>query len=192
MNQHMKSAGKFTFCVVLTLIVAGQVLAAQGSRTEARDNVLNVPSFIHNCANNAITAGPPKWVLDRQQYDTAYVFGGLQGDSGQAVAMQSSAPAWAADRKQYETAYVYGATDGDGQAVAASEPAWAADRQQYETAYVYGATDGDSGQAVAMQSSAPAWVADRRQYETAYVYRGLQGDGVTTHSVCGSVSEAAG
>ncbi len=162
MNQHMKSAGKFTFCVVLTLIVAGQVLAAQGSRTEARDNVLNVPSLIHNCANNAITAGPPKWVLDRQQYDTAYVFGGLQGDSGQAVAMQSSAPAWVADRRQYETAYVYGATDGD------------------------------SGQAVAMQSSAPAWVADRQQYETAYVYRGLQGDGVTTHSVCGSVSEAAG
>jgi hypothetical protein len=82
--------------------------------------------------------GVPRWVNDRQQYETSYVYVPAAG-SLQVAGIVHPVPQWAIDRQQYETSYVYMAPVESVSRL----PQWAIDRQQYETNYVYAAQTQD-------------------------------------------------
>lgn len=108
MTHTSRIARTITLCAGLALTVAGQVLAAP-----TIGKALDAPSRIDHCVNSAIKAGAPQWVLDRQQYETTYVYDAAQRDSGQAAAVEAGEPGWVTDRQQYETAYIYDGSVGD-------------------------------------------------------------------------------
>ena len=74
----------------------------------------------------------PQWVLDRQQYDTSFVY--VQLDE------PASSEQWVLDRQQYETTFVQ---LEESSSMAQAIPQWALDRQQYETTYVFSPHDSD-------------------------------------------------
>lgn len=80
----------------------------------------------------------PQWVLDRQQYETTYVYNPTVSIT-QPVQFTINIPQWVRDRQQYETSYVHLSTASDLQTIenTPAVPQWARDRQQYETTYAY-------------------------------------------------------
>ncbi len=84
------------------------------------------------------TNGVPQWVLDRQQYETTYVYVPQVGDCPPTESM-SHIPQWVLDRQQYETTYIYVPQVND-LLLAESVPClpqWVVDCQQYEPNYIY-------------------------------------------------------
>ena len=79
-----------------------------------------------NCLDAPVA---PDWVLDRQQYETTFVY--TPDDISSAFA-----PVWNADHYQYDSTYLTresGMAQNQGIAV----PQWVLDRQQYEPTYTY-------------------------------------------------------
>ena len=78
----------------------------------------------------------PQWVLDRQQYETTYVY--VQPEEQLNIAQ--TIPQWVLDRQQYETTYVQPKALLD---IVQAIPQWVLDRQQYETTYEFNPLESD-------------------------------------------------
>jgi hypothetical protein len=102
--------------------------------------VLAILSFgpLAYAQDDGCPTGVPQWVLDRQEYETTFVYV-PRVDDLQAAERVLNIPQWALDRQQYEITYVYVPMANDVQAAARvlSIPQWALDRQEYETTYAY-------------------------------------------------------
>ncbi len=92
MNTLTRNRRFLIIVVLLAILLSGQLVYAQDSQ--------DCPS------------GVPQWVLDRQQYETTYVYAPSAGDV-QLAENVARIPQWALDRQQYETAYVYVPPVGD-------------------------------------------------------------------------------
>ncbi len=86
MNTVTRNSRIFIIVGLLIVLSLSQVVYAQDSR---------------NC-----TSEVPQWVLDRQQYETTYVYMPSEGN-GQPDVDVFRIPQWVLDRQQYETTYVY-------------------------------------------------------------------------------------
>ena len=84
MNRSIKLACMMKVLAVLTVLVVCQVVTAQSTGDEP---------------------GIPQWVIDRQQYETTFVW--PQTDAAQFIGVKPGIPQWVIDRQQYETTFVW-------------------------------------------------------------------------------------
>jgi hypothetical protein len=125
MNTLTRKSRFLAIAVLLAVLSLGQLVNAQGPDPEHTKEVRGHTEV-------------PQWVIDRQQYETTYVYVPSVGDM-QPAGIAACVPKWVIDRQQYETTYFFVVPTSDSRPaeIAPSIPQWVIDRQQYETTYKY-------------------------------------------------------
>jgi hypothetical protein len=87
MNTVTRNSRLLIIVVSLTVLSMGQVIYAQDSTHERKGEI-------------------PQWVIDRQQYETTYIYVPA-ADDVLLDPIVPRVPQWVRDRQQYETTYIY-------------------------------------------------------------------------------------